>query len=138
MAPSPISLRLDERGRSRLAAYAAERRESQHTLALRLLEEGLRALDHPGMTFRDGPSGRRAGLVAGPDLWEVVGGIRGATSDAELDAAADDLGLTRAQVDVAVRYYGEYPAEIDDRIRANAEEAERRLALFRQGADALA
>lgn len=68
MSSSPISLRIDERGRARLAAYADLRRESQHTLALRLLEEGLRMLDHPGIVFRDGPAGRRAGLIAGPDV----------------------------------------------------------------------
>jgi hypothetical protein len=138
MSSSPISLRIDERGRARLAAYAELRRESQHTLALRLLEEGLRMLDHPGIIFRDGPAGRRAGLIAGPDVWEVIGGIRGASGDAELDEAAADLGLARAQVDVAVRYYGEFAAEIDDRIQRNSEDADRRRALFQQGADALA
>ncbi len=95
-------------------------------------------LDHPGIVFRDGPSGRRAGLTTGPDVWEVIGGVSGASGDTELDEAAEDLGLTRAHVDVAVRYYGEFTDEIDDRIRANAEEADRRLALFRQGANALA
>lgn len=95
-------------------------------------------LEHPGIVFRDGPSGRRAGLIAGPDVWEVVGGIRGASSDGELDEAAHGLGLTRAQLDIAIRYHGEFGQEIDERIRRNAEEADRRLALFRQGADALA
>lgn len=133
-----MSLRMDERGRARLAEHAGRRGESQHTLALRLLEESLRMLDHPGIVFRDGPSGRRACLTAGPDVWEVVGGLRGAVSDAELDEAARDLGLSRAQVEVALRYYGEYTDEIDERIRRNAEDAERRLTLFRAGHDALA
>lgn len=135
---SPLSLRIDDRGRARLAAYADRRQQSQHELALGLLDEGLRMLEHPGIVFRDGPSGRRAGLIAGPDVWEVVGGIRGASGDGELDEAAQALGLTRAQVDIAIRYYGECAEEIDERIRRNAEEADRRLALFRQGADALA
>jgi len=135
---SPLSLRIDDRGRARLAAYASSRQKSQHEIALRLLEEGLRMLDHPGIMFRDGASGRRAGLTTGPDVWEVIGGVSGASGDTELDEAAEDLGLTRAQVDVAVRYYGEFTDEIDDRIRANADEADRRLALFRRGANALA
>lgn len=138
MAASPISLRIDEGGRARLAAYAAQRRESQHTLALRLLEEGLRMLDHPGVVFRDGPAGRRPGLAAGPDIWEVVSGARGAYGEEELDAAAEDLGLARAQLDIAIRYYGDFTDEIDGWIRRNAEEAARRLTLFEQGADALA
>lgn len=37
-------------------------------------------------------------------------------------------------MDAAIRCYGEYGEEIDERIRRNAEEADRRLALFRQGA----
>ena len=28
--------------------------------------------DHPGIAFRDGPTGRRAALAAGPDIWEGV------------------------------------------------------------------
>lgn len=84
----------------------------------------------PGIVFRDGPSGRRAGLIAGPDVGEVVGGIRGASGDGELDEAAQALDLTRAQVDVAIRYYGEFGEEIDERIRRNSEEADRRLALL--------
>lgn len=134
---SPFSLRMDARGRARLAAIAGRRQQSQHELALRLVEEGLRMIDHPGIVFRDGPSGRRAGLAAGPDVSEVIDGIRGASGDTELDAAAHDGGLTRQQVDVAVRYYGEFTDEIDERIRLNAEEGDRRLALFLAGRDAL-
>lgn len=95
-------------------------------------------LDHPGIVFRDGPAGRRAGLIAGPDVWEVVEGSRGASGEGELEAAARDLGLSRSQLDAAIRYYGEYGEEIDERIRRNTEEADRRMVLFQQGADALA
>ena len=38
----------------------------------RYAEEGARRDEHPLITFRDGPTGRRAGLVGGPDVWEVV------------------------------------------------------------------
>jgi hypothetical protein len=27
---------------------------------------------HPGIVFKDGPSGRRAALAFGPDVWEDV------------------------------------------------------------------
>ena len=37
----------------------------------RYAEEGARRDEHPLITFRDGPTGRRAGLVGGPDVWEV-------------------------------------------------------------------
>jgi hypothetical protein len=36
------------------------------------VDEALRAEEHPGITFRPGPTGRRAGIVGGPDVWEVI------------------------------------------------------------------
>jgi hypothetical protein len=27
---------------------------------------------HPGIVCRDGPAGRRPGVVGGPDVWEVI------------------------------------------------------------------
>jgi len=38
-------------------------------LAQRLIDEGLRMADHPGVIFKDGPSGRRAALAYGPDVY---------------------------------------------------------------------
>ncbi len=32
--------------------------------------------DHPGVIFKDGPSGRRAALAYGPDIWEVIKFLR--------------------------------------------------------------
>lgn len=77
-------------------------------------------------------------MIGGPDVWEVVAGSRGASGDGELGEAAQDLGLTRLQLDTAIRYYGEYGDEIDEWIRRNTEEADPRLALSEHGADALA
>lgn len=28
--------------------------------------------DHPGLVFREGPTGRRPRLAGGPDVWEVI------------------------------------------------------------------
>ena len=82
--------------------------------------------DHPGIVFRDGPTGRRAGLAAGPDVWEVVSALRstGLEGDEAVQATAEWSGLTVRQVRDAVGYYSDYPAEIDERIRLNVEEAE--------------
>lgn len=82
--------------------------------------------DHPGIVFRDGPTGRRAGLAAGPDVWEVISALRSTAleGDEALHAAAEWSGLTARQVRDAVGYYSEYPAEIDERIRLNVEEAD--------------
>lgn len=96
--------------------------------------------DHPGVVFRDGPTGRRAGLAGGPDVWEVIAAVRGSglTGEAALAAAAEWGGLRREQVQVAVRYYAEFPVEIDERIQRNLEEAEEAEARWRREQDALA
>lgn len=74
------------------------------------------------MVFRDGPSGRRAALVAGPDVWEVVAAIRAVGSADEDEAvalAAADLSLPAAWVRLALDYYGEFPDEVDSQIADN-------------------
>jgi uncharacterized protein DUF5615 len=43
-------------------------------------------MERPGVIFRTGPTGRRADLAAGPDVWEVVRAVRSAR------AAEPDLG----------------------------------------------
>ncbi len=94
----------------------------------RLIDEGLRMEDHPGIIFRDGPAGRRAALAAGPDVWEVIETLRGTGLSGEqaIAATAEWGALTLAQVRVAVGYYAEFRAELDDWIAFNRSEAERR------------
>jgi Arc/MetJ family transcription regulator len=94
------------------------------------VDEALRAEEHPGIIFRPGPTGRRAGLSGGPDVWEVIETLLimrkadpGLTDDALLAATAEATGLPARKVRVAVRYYTTYPTEIDERITANREAA---------------
>jgi hypothetical protein len=96
-------------------------------LAERYIEEGLRADRHPGVFFREGPAGRRPVVVGGPDVWEIVSAARGAPEKGEAlaPALAERLGIGESKVRAAIRYYGEYPDEIDEWIAANDAEAER-------------
>jgi hypothetical protein len=82
---------------------------------------------HPGIILRDGPTGRRAALAGGPDVWEVIATLAGTglAGDEALKATADWGNLTPAQVRAAVRYYAEHRDEVDARIRLNRQEAER-------------
>lgn len=95
-------------------------------LAERYIDEGLRMEDHPGIVFRDGPTGRRAALAGGPDVWEVIAAAQasGLAGEHALSAAAQWGSLTLSQVRVAARYYAEYPQEIDERIARNVQEAD--------------
>jgi hypothetical protein len=75
------------------------------------------------ITFRDGPTGRRAGLVGGPDVWEVVMWVEDLSREADpLAALAEESRLTRPQVDAALRYRAAYPDEVDARIDLHRQE----------------
>jgi hypothetical protein len=123
---APLSIRFDEGVLARL------RRRAQATpgatpsgLAQRLVDEGLRMAEHPGLLFKDGPGGRRAALAFGPDVWEVVKFLREIDErgpDA-VDAAIEELGLSEAQVRIAMHYYSAYPEEVDGEIAQADEES---------------
>lgn len=104
-------------------------------LAERYIDEGMRIERHPGVFFRDGPAGRRAVLVGGPDVWEVIAAVRSAPEKGDLliGAVAEGMGIAPERVRIAIRYYAEFPAEIDRWIDANEREAEEiRRALERE------
>lgn len=60
-------------------------------------------------------------------MWEIVSAARSAPEKGEalVPALAARLGISESKVGAAVRYYGEYPEEIDSWIAANDAEAER-------------
>ena len=89
----------------------------------RYAEEGVRRDEHPLITFRDGPTGRRAGVIGGPDVWEIVMWIHdlGQVDDAAGDLISD-RAITRAQVDAALAYRAAYPEEIQARIDLHRDE----------------
>jgi uncharacterized protein (DUF433 family) len=136
----PFSMRLGETTMSKLAAHARRRGETKTRTGERLIEEGLRMEDHPGIVFRDGPSGRRAALAGGPDVWEVIETLQntGEKGESAIAATAEWGSLSLAQVREAVRYYGDYRDEVDERIRLNREEADRQYAAWQRAQEALA
>ena len=102
-------------GESRNWNAPATSDQSASGLAQRLVDEGLRMAAHPGVVFRSGPAGRRAALVRGPDMWEVVALTRrlSVRSEEAVTEAAAWLGLSEGEVRSALAYYGEFPAEAD-------------------------
>jgi hypothetical protein len=79
------------------------------------------------IVFRDGPTGRRAALAGGPDVWEVMTTLKGGKARGEeaISATAELLNLTESQVWTAVRYYNVFPDEIDWRITLNTADADK-------------
>lgn len=86
--------------------------------------------EHAGIVFRPGPTGRRAGLIAGPDVWEIVRTVKSArahepdlTEGNLLTLIAENTGVPVRLIRAAVRYWASYPDDIDAEITA-AEAAE--------------
>lgn len=67
-----ISVRLDNTLVERLRVRARASGETLSDRLCRYADEGSRRDEHPMVTFHNGPTGRRAGLIGGPDIWEVV------------------------------------------------------------------
>lgn len=123
----------------RLRNRASREEQSQKQLAERYIDEGLRMDDHPGIVFRAGPMGRRAGLAAGPDVWEIVGALKQLPTrgEAAIRELAELLDLGEGQIQTALDYYGEFQDEGDQLIQRNEEEAARAEAAWRRRQTAL-
>ena len=118
-----VSVRLDDRLAERLRLRARAAGESLSDRLRRYAEEGARRDEHPMITFRDGPTGRRAGLIGGPDVWEVAMWLDelGSAKDPAADLAADGA-VSRPQIDAVLAYRAAYPDEIQARIELHRSE----------------
>src|SRR4051794_4708003 len=103
---TPVSIRFDQALLDRLRSRAqATPGASVSGLVQTMVDEGLKSLDHPDIFFNPGPSGRRAVVRHGPDVWEIIKFLReiDERGDAAVDAAMEMLALSRAQIDAAIR-----------------------------------
>ena len=100
-----LTLRIGEDVFAQLEAQSRRTRQSRSAVAKKLLKEGLRMEQHHRIVFRTGPGGRRAGLIDGPDVWDVVTAVR-RIEDGDSECLADiseRTGLTTDQVRTAFR-----------------------------------
>jgi hypothetical protein len=118
MASAPVSLRLGDDLAEKVRGIAAlERRSFADTVRL-LTEEAIKLREFPMITFVNGPTGRRARFLQGPDIWEVLEPYVLAGKD--WDALRQSYPhLDEATLRTAIRYYETYPDEIDARIAIN-------------------
>ena len=129
------SYRLATDLKQRLARQAAAEGSTETALVTRLLEQGLAAIAHPGVVYRPGPTGWRAGLAGGPDVDEVVRAVRstGVAGEDAVTAAAASLGIDQRLVRIAIDYAAEHLEDIEARLQENdaAVERARKLAAAR-------
>lgn len=141
----PTPVRFDADVSERLVAWTSSQTGLSVSSAVnRLVDEALRSEEHPGVVFRAGPSGRRAGLAGGPDVWEVIRSLRSARAEepelgeSEITAlVAGNAGITPRQVEMALEYWSAYPDEIDEQVRADERAEERVEAMLRRRSELL-
>lgn len=113
---TPLSIRFDQEVLARLRERAASVPGATASgLAQRLVDEGLRMADHPGIVFRDGAAGRRPALIVGPDVWELVFFLReiDERGSAAVTAAAEVFAIPESAVSAGIGYYTAFAEEID-------------------------
>jgi len=112
-----VSVRLDDMLAERLRLRARAAGESLSDRLRRYAEEGSRRDEHPLITFRDGPAGRRAAVVGGPDVWEIVMWLEDLAGEGDpVRVLAAEQDVSRPLIDAALRYRDAYPDEVEARI----------------------
>lgn len=124
---SATSYRLAPALKAALSKRAEAEQVTETALVTRMLQEGLKTADYPGIIYRSGPSGRRAGLAAGADVWEVILAMRSAegSGEAKLADASEQLGVPVRLVRLAVDFATANAEEIEAEIARNDAAAER-------------
>ena len=120
------SYRLDPQIKQRLQRQAAAETISERALLERLVSEGLDTLHNPGIVYRDGPTGRRAALAVGPDVWEIVSALRHTkgTQERRVATLAEQFGLHARHIRAAIDFAASHREVIDAQITANDAAAE--------------
>jgi hypothetical protein len=121
---SPSSVRFTPEVLERLSAFVQEHPGLSLSSAGNLLvDEALRSAAHPLVIFADGPSGRRARLVGGPDVDAVIAAVNSArrseptlSSDEILALVGETSGIALPFIRAAIEYWAEFPTEIEARI----------------------
>ena len=97
-----------------------------------VIEEWARLQEHPGIRFVDGPAGRRAALVGGPDVWEAIAIAKAFEFDRDR-ITESYTWLAGERLAAAVRYYEAFRDEIEAALERNdraAADLEREIQLL--------
>lgn len=122
----PTSLRIPTDVRARLERVASRAGERSASLATRLIDEGLRMAEHPGIVFVDAGAGVRAATLArGPEVVEVIEVLTGleATGEERIAQTAAWLSIHPSEVRIALAYHAAFPGEIEEQRRLRLEVA---------------
>jgi hypothetical protein len=113
-----VSVKLPKALEEKIRRIAAGAGLSPEEAIESLLEEPVKMREIPGVYFMEGATGRRARLIGGIDIWEVIGPYSVAGKDWDVLRASypdTDEEILRT----ALRYNKAYPEEIEARIKSN-------------------
>ena len=121
------SFRISDDARARLAARAVREGVTATALLDQLIIEGTDQLDYPGIVFRGPAHDRRAGLAAGPDVWEIVARLQepDGSEEQRISLLTAESDLHPRLIRVALDYAAEHAGQIRERIDRNRAMGER-------------
>ena len=119
MTTKPITTRLPHWMDQEIRDYWRRQGQRPSPGYRRVIEEWWTTQNLPLIEFRDGVSGRRAGIRGGPDVWEVVLVARDCGRD--VGALEQHYGehLSREAIEQALRYEQQFPNEMDAWLQEN-------------------
>jgi len=121
------SIRLPEETVKEVESLASSTGKDFSGLARDLLAEAVKLRRCPGITFADGPTGRRARIAGtGIEVWELIATFKGLEEDYEKLKEAYHW-LSEQQIRAALSYYALYTTEIEERMTANEEMTEEKV-----------
>lgn len=134
------SYRLDRTLKERLESRAGAEGISERALLERLVAEGLDVADYPGIVYRAGPTGRRAALAVGPDIWEVASALRFTKGKEEqrVAALAEQFALHPRHIRLAIDFAASHHSDIEAQVQANDVAAEAARDAAKRRADLMA
>lgn len=115
---TPVNLRLPSKTAEKVRRLCAIEQRTYTEMVRILVEEAIRMREFPGVYFVDGPTGRRARIAGGLDVWEIVQPylVAGKNWQALRDSFPH---LHERVLRDALAYYSAYPDEIEARIARN-------------------
>jgi len=113
------SLRLPEAAVKQIEALASRSGRDFSGIARDLIIEAVKMRRCPGISFADGPTGRRARIAGtGIDVWEFIATFKSLAEDYDKLKKAYHW-LSDQQFRSTLAFYTLYPDEIDERIARN-------------------
>ena len=121
------SIRLPEEAVKEIEALASGTGKDFSGIARDLLIEAVKMRRCPGITFADGPAGRRAKIAgSGIDIWEFIAMFK--SMGENYDKLRETYHwLSDQQIRSALSYYALYPDEIDEKVARNHDITEARV-----------